>query len=100
MQLGNKEGYMGPVLLIYVSNYRVGTKSEKCFMDEKHNVLYFLSFIKITTLKLSLTATSPLQRHAEPLNRNSDSILEITFPLHGQCTEQHLLEAAVVLSCS
>lgn len=96
MQLGNKEGYTGPVLLIYVSNYRVGTKSEKCFMDEKHAV----SFIKITTLRLSLTAASPLQRHAEPLNRNSDSILEITFPLHGQCTEQHLLEAAVVLSCS
>lgn len=98
MQLGNKEGYTGPVLLIYVSNYRVGTKSEKCFMDEKHAVFFILHQDHYSEA-LAHSRIS-LQRHAEPLNRNSDSILEITFPLHGQCTEQHLLEAAVVLSCS
>lgn len=71
-----KEGYRGPVLFIHISNYCVATQSKNGGRWKTLSAA-FLPFTKILTH--SLKTTSPLPRHSELFNNNSDTVLETQF---------------------
>lgn len=76
------DGYRRRVLFTHILNYCLGTQSKNMLGDENITYCVFILFKKnlnSEAVARSLKTTSPLSRHSELFNNNSDTVLETQF---------------------
>lgn len=76
-----RDGCRQRVLFTHISNYRLGTQSKNMLGDENitYRVFILLKNLNSEAVADSLKTTTPLSRHSELFNNNSDTVLETQF---------------------